>query len=378
MIRPYRQTSQSPTCPSGARIGRTGRKALWYRLHWSGWSEMWTHECRAAVYRVSDPWGRCWGWSQRCTGCTWHRIVWLSAVCPCLSVEIVGWIDGRVHWALPWDRFRQNHRCRWSPDWSGCTVGTWRDWVCVLRSCWVFQSIVEVAGPQGFARAWVPRAPRCWCDACRVHWECRSREAWCFARCSRQGYWLMPKCVPREMRTWDWSADDRRRCRAWVWLWPPLCIVSTVTDEGPVAVGRVESNVDFHLRREELVRVESRNLSQRQVEGLVPQVAIGTASVVREGENFLMGKVGIIASVGAWVNGHVALQDTPGFLSSSDMLRKARSHCTMANDLGVGMFTCRPLILISMCEKAENVMFWTMPTLSSAMAAPALCSPAKK
>ena len=90
-------------------------------------------------------------------------------------------------------------------------------------------------------------------------------------------------------------------------------VANTVTDEGPVAVERVESNVDFHLRREELVRVESRNLSQRQVEGLVPQVARGTASVVRGGENFSMGKVGITASVGACVNGHVALQGTPGF-----------------------------------------------------------------
>ena len=32
-------------------------------------------------------------------------------------------------------------------------------------------------------------------------------------------------------------------------------VVKTVTDEGPVAVERVGSNVDFHLRRDELVRV---------------------------------------------------------------------------------------------------------------------------
>ena len=66
-----------------------------------------------------------------------------------------------------------------------------------------------------------------------------------------------------------------------------------------LAVERVESNVDFHLRGDELVRVDSRDLSQRQVEGLVTQVARKTPSVVVGGENFSMGKVGITASVGA-------------------------------------------------------------------------------
>ena len=127
-------------------------------------------------------------------------------------------------------------------------------------------------------------------------------------------------------------------------------VVSTVTDEGPVAVERVESNVDFHLRREELVRVESRNLSQRQVEGLVPQVARGTASVVRGGENFSMGKVGITASVEARVNGHVALQDTSGFFVVIGHVEKGPEPLYHGKRLGCGL-TWRPLILISMCEK---------------------------
>ena len=338
MIRPYRQTSQSPTCPSGARIGRTGRKALWYWLHWLNWSEMWNSECRAAVYRVLDPWGRCWGWSQRCTGCTWHRIVGLSAVCPCQSVEIVGWIDGRVHWALPWDRFRQNHRCRWSPAWSGCTVGTWRDCVCVLRSCWLFQVLLGLQGHKdslGYGSLGHHVADAMHAESVG-NVEVSKRDVLQgvagrgTGRC--QGA-FQGKCV---------LGIVQRMIGDEVGLGcgfdHHFAVVSSVTDEGLVAVERVESNVDFHLRREELVRVESQNLSQRPVEGLVPQVARGTASFVRGGENFSMGKVGITASIGPWLNGHVALQDTPGFLVVIGHVEKDPEPLYHGKQLGCGIF----------------------------------------
>ena len=256
---------------------------------------MWTPECRAAVYTVSDPWGRCWGWSQRCTGCTWHRIVGLSAVFPCQSVEIVGWIDGRVHWALPWDRFRQNHRCSWSPAWSGCTVGTWR-----------------VCGRVGFIKVWL---------GLQGHKDSLGHGS--------LGHHVADAMHAESVGSVEVSKRDvlqgvagrgTGRCQG---AFQGKCVLGIdqrmIGDEVGLGCGLDHHFVACHWWGASCCwkgRVECwfpRSLSQRQVEGLVPQVARGTASVVRGGENFSMGKVGITASVGAWVNGHVALQDTPGF-----------------------------------------------------------------